>query len=242
MDCREGEEWNFAYVLPQPEGQPICLVIPTLLQMRWVESPPYFCAATETARDTASEYMETGIGTRPSHKFEEYATGSADYVALPLASSDKHKLRYMLEVYVNDFISLVIPTAQEHLGHVANTILEGIHNVFPPDSNDDNDPILQQKLRKDEGRYMLLKALLGFKFDGNAKTLWLEDAKREKLLSTLHSWIRNASRGTGAILFKQFKTIVAKLRHAFTAIPAGVGLLSPCNCILDQKSQIVWLL
>ena len=29
MDCREGEEWNFAYVLPQPEGEPIRLVIPT---------------------------------------------------------------------------------------------------------------------------------------------------------------------------------------------------------------------
>jgi hypothetical protein len=40
MDCREGEEWNFAYVLPQPEGEPIRLVIPTSLQMGWVESPP----------------------------------------------------------------------------------------------------------------------------------------------------------------------------------------------------------
>jgi hypothetical protein len=33
MDCREGKEWNFAYVLPQPEGQPIRLMIPTSLQM-----------------------------------------------------------------------------------------------------------------------------------------------------------------------------------------------------------------
>ncbi len=42
MDCEEGEEWNFAYVLPQPEGEPIKLVIPTSLQMGWVKSPPYF--------------------------------------------------------------------------------------------------------------------------------------------------------------------------------------------------------
>ena len=33
MDCREGKEWNFAYVLPQPEGEPIWLVIPKSLQM-----------------------------------------------------------------------------------------------------------------------------------------------------------------------------------------------------------------
>ena len=40
MDCREGKEWNFSYVLPQPEGIPIMLVVPTSLQMGWVESPP----------------------------------------------------------------------------------------------------------------------------------------------------------------------------------------------------------
>ena len=26
MDCREGDEWNFAYVLPQPEGEPVRLI------------------------------------------------------------------------------------------------------------------------------------------------------------------------------------------------------------------------
>ncbi len=38
MDCAAGEEWNFAYVLPQEEGKPITLVVPTSLQMGWVES------------------------------------------------------------------------------------------------------------------------------------------------------------------------------------------------------------
>ena len=31
LDCAEGEEWNFACVLPQEEGQPVKLVIPTSL-------------------------------------------------------------------------------------------------------------------------------------------------------------------------------------------------------------------
>ena len=53
LDCALGEEWNFTYVLPQAEGEPIKLVIPTSLQMGWIESPPYFCAASETARDVA---------------------------------------------------------------------------------------------------------------------------------------------------------------------------------------------
>ncbi len=42
MDCATGEEWNFAYVLPQEDGMPTTLVVPTSLQMGWVKSPPLF--------------------------------------------------------------------------------------------------------------------------------------------------------------------------------------------------------
>ena len=69
-----------------------------------------------------------------------------------------------------------------------------------------------------------------------------QGSHKQALLATLQSWIRLASRGTGGILFKQFESTIAKLRHAFTAIPAGVGLLSPCNRILAGKPPIVWLL
>jgi hypothetical protein len=151
MDCRDGEEWNFAYILPQPEGQPVRLVVPTSLQMGWVEWPPYFCMATETARDIATEYLEMGIGTRPQHKFEQYATGSTDFNELPATSESNYNLQYMLEVYVDDFGSLVIPTSQAQLRHVADAIMEGIHNVFPPDEDDGNDPISKKKLLTDKG-------------------------------------------------------------------------------------------
>jgi hypothetical protein len=41
MDCSDGKQWKFAYVLPQPTGEPIVLVIPLLLQIGgWVE--PFF--------------------------------------------------------------------------------------------------------------------------------------------------------------------------------------------------------
>ena len=72
MDCEKGEEYNFAYVLPQEEGMPITLVVPTSLQMGWVESPPYFCAATETARDIASDYCDTPVGSLPHHKYAKH--------------------------------------------------------------------------------------------------------------------------------------------------------------------------
>jgi hypothetical protein len=241
MNWRAGEEWNFTYVLPQPPGEPVQLVVLTLLQIGWVESPPYFCVATKTAQDIATEYIETELGTRSRHKFEVYAMGAPEAMALPEESTYKDSLKNMLEVYVDDFVNLIIPASQKHLWHVANAIMEGIHGVFPPDQDDSNDPISEKKMRKTEGQYATLKTILRFNFDGVAKTLWLEEAKGEKLLTMLHRWIKAAIWGSGGIPFKQFKTTVAKLRHAFTAISAGVGLLSPCNCILATKPKVVWL-
>ena len=71
--------------------------------------------------------------------------------------------------------------------------------------------------------------------------MWLETAKRDQLLTILHSWIRTSKRSAQGIPFKEFESVLAKIRHAFTALPAGVGLLSPCNAVLQKKPDIVYL-
>jgi len=43
----------------------------------------------------------------------------------------------MVEVYVNDFMSMVIPVTQQQLDHVATAVMTGIHDVFPADEDDD---------------------------------------------------------------------------------------------------------
>jgi hypothetical protein len=189
MDCPEGEEWNFAYVLPQEDGKPITLVVPTSLQMGWVKSPPYFCAATETSHDISTEYIETSVNSIPRHKFKKHVVEAPEYISLPETGNESNGFSYMVEVYVDDFMSLVIPVTREQLRHVANAIMHGIHDVFPLDEDNSNDPISEKKLKKGEGRYETRKMLLGFDFDGEAKTMWLEDAKREKLLTILKGWI-----------------------------------------------------
>ena len=156
MDCEKGEEYNFAYVLPQEEGMPITLVVPTSLQMGWVESPPYFCAATETARDIASDYCDTPVGSLPHHKFAKHVKGTKEFDELP-TTSKKGNLFYALEVYVDDFMSIVIPTSKEQLEHVATAIMTGIHDVFPADIVDGNDPISEKKLQKRGGAIFALQ-------------------------------------------------------------------------------------
>ena len=98
-------------------------------------------------------------------------------------------LFYALEVYVDNFMSIVIPTSQEQLEHVATTIMTGIHDVFPANIIDSDDPISEKKLLKGEGQYSLLKTLLGVDFDGKRKTMWLEEEKWAKLLTILHIWL-----------------------------------------------------
>jgi hypothetical protein len=74
--------------------------------------------------------------------------------------------------------------------------MTGIHDVFPANDEDDgDDPISEKKLKKFEGQYSTIKTLLGFDFDGVNKTMWLETAKREKLLTILRGWIRTGHRG-----------------------------------------------
>ncbi len=53
----------------------------------------------------------------------------------------------------------------------------GIHDVFPADDNNANDPISEKKLKQFEGGYATRKTIIGFDFDGVNKTIWLEEAK-----------------------------------------------------------------
>ncbi len=230
-----------AYVLPQEEGKPIKLVVPTSLQMGWVQSPPYFCTAMETSCDISTEYCETAVNLLPHHKFEKYFVGATEYTNLLEPESNAWGFWYMVKVYVDNFMSLAIPVSREQLRHVANAIMHGIHNVFPPDAVDSDDPILERKLKKGKGMYETRKTLLGFNFDGKAKTMWLELAKGKKLLTILKGWIRTGKQGSAGFSFGEFESTIAKIQHAFTSIPAGRRLLLPCNRLLKRRPAYVYL-
>ncbi len=165
-------------VLPQPVGTPKQLVIPTLLQMGWVESPPYFCAATETVTDIAMKYINTPVASLPHHKFTKYLIGDQNFDALLESAEQSTGFVYMVEVYIDNFMSLVIPISKAQLCHVATAVMTGIHDVFPPNVDNSCNPISEKKLIQREGHYSTQKTLLGFDFDGVKKMMWLEGAKR----------------------------------------------------------------
>ena len=142
---------------------------------------------------------------------------------------------------MDDYISLAIPTSQQQLEHVANAVMTGIHDVFPPNEDDEEDPISLKKLKKFEVMWLLYKDILGFTFDGLEKTIWLEKPKRDALLELLRIWIRKASKGKEGIPFVEFQSVISKLRHAFVSIPSGKGLLTPCNQVLRGAPKYIFL-
>jgi hypothetical protein len=186
-------------------------------------------------------YVNTKIGSLPTHKFTHYTRGDTNATQLPTNATQRGTaLWYSIEVYVDNFMSIVILTSREQLDHVADAIMQGIHDVFPADIVDINDPISEKKLKKGEGQYSTFKTLLSFDFDCKQKTMWLEEEKRAKLLTTLKGWIYSRDHKRG-VLFKEFESVIAKLRHAFLALQRSKGLLSPCNRLLRKKSDVVYL-
>ncbi len=64
-----------------------------------------------------------------------------------------------------------LPTSGAQVVHVARGILHGRYNVFPQSINNGKDPILEEKLRKGDGKFETKQCILGFKFDRNSKTI-----------------------------------------------------------------------
>jgi len=160
MDCRAGEEWNFSYVLPQPEGTPVMIVVPTSLQMGWVESPPYFCTATKK-----HGILQLNIRTCQWDRYQITSLQVTPSVGSPTPAYQKNTPGTRL--------GLVIPVSQSQLVHTAAAVMTGIRDVFPANDNDNgDDPISEKKLKKLEGQFSTIKTLLGFDFDGKSNTMW----------------------------------------------------------------------
>ena len=67
---REKDSYNFAYVLPQQAGNPTRIVVPSAVQMGWVESPPLFCVVTKSARDITQLLVDNKV-CLPAHLLKD---------------------------------------------------------------------------------------------------------------------------------------------------------------------------
>ena len=136
--------WNFCYIMPSPK--PLCtiddteIVVPSSLQMGWCESPSYFCAAMETARDVLYHLFE-GAHPLPNHKLT--GTILSNVEALHRLHTAAH-VTNILEVFVDDFVVGRNNICRDHLQHFSDAIIHGIHSIFPPPWKYPNTPAKTQ--------------------------------------------------------------------------------------------------
>ncbi len=120
------------------------------------------------------QYSNTKVGSVTGHKFEQYLYGDNSFNTFQ-DNFNCQPFLYLVEAYVDNFMSLIIPMTREQKIHVAAAVMTGIHHVFPEAINKINDSILLKKMKQGESHLATQKTLLGFNFDGEAKTIWLEN-------------------------------------------------------------------
>ena len=236
MIVHEDDSWNFCYTIP-PEStstplDDIQIVVPCSLQMGWCESPPFFCAASETARDIIEHLIQTNIQL-PEHPLEQkmlpptYAN----------EASTSNLIQSLIEVYVDDFIGASNNLTEDNLQRLSRAILHGIHSIFPPTKltgHDGPDPIAEKKLNKGEGQWDYVKEILGWVFDGQNYTIYLPTEKVKKLRNLIKAVIKKPS-----TTLKEYQRIAGKLNHASIGIPNGRGLNSPIYQAMANNPDII---
>ena len=238
MLVAESDKWNFAYVLPGLANDPIRLIIPHALQMGWTESPGYFCAATETGRDIMQALIDAGT-LLPPHALDAFMTPSAP--ARRQTSPDVARQWQMSAVYVDDYIlAAVEDSTGRALTRVGRAALHTIHGLFPPPERSGHrggkDPISTKKLEADDARWCCTKELLGFVFDGQARTVRLTQRKARSIAEATVRLLRK-NRAT----IQKFQSIIGRLRHVATILPSARSLFTPANRALRGSPAFVGL-
>jgi len=239
MSVQRGAEWNFAYVLPPAPGQEprdVDLVVPSAVQMGWTESPGFFCAASETARDVADDRCAEPVGSLPPHPLEDWMLPPDKWASQERGSTPGGFVN-MLEVYVDDFCAMAQSTNAAELRHVSRALLHSAHNVFPlPEISGlgGEDSISLKKLKEGEGEWETRKELLGWIFDGRTRCIELPLTKIEKIGEQI-----NQAVSAWSMRRCDYEKLLGRVRHAALGVPGSAGLFTPLNMALRDKSRWV---
>jgi hypothetical protein len=237
MAVSDDDAWNFCYVLPSiipaRSIDDIQIVIPNSLQMGWCESPPFFCSASETARDV----METLFikESLEQHKFEHIMLQNIN-------PNERHvykKLTTILEVFVDDFIGVINTNDYPTLLHLSRAMLHGVHSCFPPPTvtkHMGGDPISEKKLHQGDGTWDTEKEILGWILNGKDYTVHLPVKKCETIRQLIRSMLKK-----NKCSLHTYQVLAGKLQHASFGLPGGAGLFSPIQMAMTNNPPYITL-
>ncbi|KAL3943053.1 MAG: hypothetical protein SGARI_000071, partial [Bacillariaceae sp.] len=162
--------------IPSLDGEEPLVAFPLALPMGWTQSPPYFCALTETVADIANERLRSQHRP-PPHRLELKANQPTPNMSpSPLVPDIPLNPRIAptrgpvssVDVFVDDFIALA-QGSPERMQWTRRVLMEAIDDVLRPLDAHDNpyrrEPISESKLDKGDACWETRKKILGFVVD-----------------------------------------------------------------------------
>jgi hypothetical protein len=177
---------NLGVVFSTYDDEEPLVAFPLTLPIGWVESPPYFCTATETLANLAN-----AVPTQrnlPPHPLEHLADTLPPPIELPHTSSSTHLLGHRPlpepvahsslapfrapvlyhDIYVDDYMSLAQGTPRRCTQH-RRALLHSLDDIFRPKDAQDppqrKDVPSLKKFRQGDACYATCKVLLGWIID-----------------------------------------------------------------------------
>ncbi len=231
----EADNFNFAYVLPQQAGKPVRIVVPSAVQMGWVESPPLFCAVTKSAWDLTQHLVENKVDL-PPHPLKDKISIKDMPMRAWTATPTK-----LLQVYMDDFCNTATQSVdRHHILLIRQASIHGVHAVFPElavtGHKNGKNPLSEKKLDQGDGNFVSKKDMIGFSFDGIKRTIHLPPNKAVAYIRETQWILRWKS-----VLAKDLQILVGKLRHASIILPAARGHFTPINVAMQGEIIVVGL-
>jgi hypothetical protein len=241
-------------VFPALDGEEPLIAFPLALPMGWTESPPYFCAFTETVADIANERI-LKWRRPPRHPLEQTASTlpvvapSADSAPAPLFSvppavpqptvrnpllPNRQRILGNVDIFVDDFIGIA-QGSPHRLNRIRRILMEAIDDVFRPlDSADPSyrkQPQSVKKLLQGDASWSTVKKVLGWILDTVAMTIRLPPRRLERLAELLASIPATQSR----LSLDRWYKILGELRSMSLALPGTRGLFSSLQAALRSS-------
>ena len=140
VNLNPSQALSLACLLPKEPNEPQLIAVPLALPMGWVESPPFFCAVTETVADLANSRLSRN--QVPYHRLENEAIRTAPVTKVPTLITPppvpfrpSQRMRTTpvgsIDVFVDDFLGLAQGTA-DCRRHITRTLLHTIDEVLQP--------------------------------------------------------------------------------------------------------------
>jgi len=242
IGLRPDDALRLGVLFPSRKGERQLIAVPLVLPMGWKESPPAFCAATETVADLANNAMlhdwqstfaphrldtisEEPIPETPSSETPQASTMPS--LPLPPRRQEHYATRPLKhwDIYVDDFLGATQGNATTRK-KVKRALFNSLDKVFRPLAPTDHpmrqEPASLKKFKKGNGTWSTKKRMLGWEIDTVAQTIALPPHRAERLSEILDS-IPATQR---TIPTKTWHKMLGELRSMSIALPGSRGLFS----------------